>query len=651
MCAPSLHAAKEALLIANADYAHFGKLPNPLPDARQLSASLQRIGFTVNLVENANREQMLDALGAFEERLKASRGIAFFHYGGHGVQVNGRNYLIPADADIPDENRVSTRAVDVDEVMGSLDASGSRVNVVILDACRDNPLPATSTRSATRGLSIIAQKPRNSIIIYAAEAGSKAFDGLFTPALAKALTFPERPISELMTEVRREVYEKSGGSQTPGEYSQLFEQIFLGLAPLDNRQSPENSPSTVSESSSASVTSQGSTRSIPVSGSAALAETVSFELKLAGKSVGFSKAPAGALVKVKELDGEKVLVQHGGSEPVWLEKSQLIRLETSPVEKLEDSTVKVATSPPQEVEASESPTAKGSERFKSNILQGAQKEGIVELGPGKHQLNGEYSVGKGQKLVIAAGAEIIAGRDGGISVSGGTLAVEGTSEAPVNFKGASGSPGYWSGLKFNAASSIDISNARIFDADIGITLSSCNKSYITKSLIAFCNIGVLLQNRTKVTFEDCLITSNRGSGIRDNLSEPVLIKTTVSNNKEWGYYCEYYGSPRFDSCVISGNKIGGIKGAIYDAFSEAHNSVIDRNGRLDVEHNGTKDWEYTACWWGESNTKRLLSDGENANLRSIQDQLDNPKVARVRLDNFLEEKPLNVGSSIPTPKR
>jgi hypothetical protein len=202
-------------------------LPNPISDARQLGDVLRQIGFNVQVVENASREGMLDALGSFEERLKASRGIAFFHYGGHGVQVDGRNFLIPADADIPDEKRVATRAVDVDEIMGALDASGSSVNVVVLDACRDNPLPATSTRSATRGLSVVAAKPKNSIIIYAAEAGNKAQDGLFTPTLAKALAVPGRPISEVMTDVRREVYERSGGSQTPGEYNQLFEQVIL----------------------------------------------------------------------------------------------------------------------------------------------------------------------------------------------------------------------------------------------------------------------------------------------------------------------------------------------------------------------------------------------------------------------------------------
>ena len=218
--------AKEALLIANSEYTNFGKLPNPIPDARKLAASLRQIGFQVIIVENADREKMLDAIGDFEKRLKASRGIAFFHYGGHGVQVDGSNYLIPANADIPDEKRVSTRAVDLGEVMSALDASGSVANIVVLDACRDNPLPA-STRSATRGLSVVQSKPKNSIIIFAAEAGSKAQDGLFTPVLADAITTPGRTISDIVMQVRREVNVKSGGTQTPGEYNQLFNPIVL----------------------------------------------------------------------------------------------------------------------------------------------------------------------------------------------------------------------------------------------------------------------------------------------------------------------------------------------------------------------------------------------------------------------------------------
>lgn len=217
----------EALLIANSDYSNFPKLGSPKTDALLLGDALRKLGFATRLVENASREQMLDEINSFEERLRHTQGIAFFHFGGHGIQVDGKNYLVPSDAAIPDERRVSTRAVELNEVMGALDASGSEVNIVVLDACRDNPLPASATRSATRGLAVVGSKPKNSIVIYAAEAGSKANDGLFTPALARELAIPGRSLSEIMTRVRKEVNDRSGGTQIPGEYNQLFEQVFF----------------------------------------------------------------------------------------------------------------------------------------------------------------------------------------------------------------------------------------------------------------------------------------------------------------------------------------------------------------------------------------------------------------------------------------
>lgn len=115
--------------------------------------------------------------------------------------------------------------------MSALDASGAAANVVVLDACRDNPLPATSTRSAARGLSVVARKPKNSIIIYAAEADNRALDGLFTPVLAQAIAESgNRDISEVMKQVRKEVFSRSDGAQTPGEYNQLFDPLALASA-------------------------------------------------------------------------------------------------------------------------------------------------------------------------------------------------------------------------------------------------------------------------------------------------------------------------------------------------------------------------------------------------------------------------------------
>jgi len=240
----ALHAAppKEALLIANGKYSHFAGLAHPEPDAAKLSAALYQLGFRVRVVRDGNREEMLEAISEFERGLRNTGAIAFFHYGGHGVQVDGKNYLLPADADIPDERRVATRALALDEVMAAMEAAAARASIIVIDACRDNPLPAGSGRNLARGLSVVGIKPKNSIVIYAAEAGSKALDGLFTPILASSLLQKGRTIDQVLKVVRREVHARSQGRQIPGEYNQLFDEIILSdsnptsaaaIAPLD----------------------------------------------------------------------------------------------------------------------------------------------------------------------------------------------------------------------------------------------------------------------------------------------------------------------------------------------------------------------------------------------------------------------------------
>ncbi len=216
-----------ALLIANGKYTNFSSLSGPIAEAEELAATLKSLGFDVKLLENATRAEMLDELDNLKSRVNGKGGVAFFHYGGHGVQVNGSNYLIPIDADIPDERKVVTRAVNIDEIMSSLDTCGSDTNIVILDACRNNPLPAGAGRSATRGLSVVGAKPKNSIIVYSAEAGTVAQDGLFTPTLTKLITQSGKSLNQILMQLRREVSTKSNGSQIPGEYNQLFDDIYL----------------------------------------------------------------------------------------------------------------------------------------------------------------------------------------------------------------------------------------------------------------------------------------------------------------------------------------------------------------------------------------------------------------------------------------
>lgn len=218
------HESRNALLIANGEYTHFSGLSEPVKEAENLRAALEQIGFSVKVVKNASLEAMNDALSDFEATLKKSGGTGFFHYGGHAVQVAGKNYLIPSTADIPDERRVSTRALNVDEVMNSMVAD---TNIVVLDSCRNNPLPAGSGRSASRGLVISSVRPKNSIIVYSAEAGCTARDGVFTPALTKEITRKGVSLQAVLINVRKEVQRLTDGAQTPGEYSQMTDIVYL----------------------------------------------------------------------------------------------------------------------------------------------------------------------------------------------------------------------------------------------------------------------------------------------------------------------------------------------------------------------------------------------------------------------------------------
>ena len=197
--------SRNALLIANGNYTNFSGLANPVPEAEALAKSLKQLGFDVTVQSNLSREQMADCLYDFQRKVEKSGGIAFFHYGGHAVQVKGINYLIPADADIPDERRIDTRALNLDEVMASM---RGETNIVVLDACRNNPLPAGEGRSASRGLVPIDRKPRNSVIVYSAQAGSTAQDGVFTPILTKKI-LEQKSFTQIIRDVRVAVKQKT----------------------------------------------------------------------------------------------------------------------------------------------------------------------------------------------------------------------------------------------------------------------------------------------------------------------------------------------------------------------------------------------------------------------------------------------------------
>ena len=229
--------AKNALLIANGDYSEIKSLSQPVPEGEELKTALESIGFSVMFVKNANRNEMFDSLLEFRNKTKKAGGIAFFHYGGHAVQIDGKNYLIPVNSKIDDEEQIRYRCVELDEVMDSMIGES---NVVVLDSCRNDPFPNGRHRGGdSRGLAAVSRKPKNSIIVYSAEAGETALDGVYTPALIKRITEKGASLTRVLMKVRNDVFLQTQEKQLPGEYGQLLAPIYLAGKP-ESENSSEN---------------------------------------------------------------------------------------------------------------------------------------------------------------------------------------------------------------------------------------------------------------------------------------------------------------------------------------------------------------------------------------------------------------------------
>jgi hypothetical protein len=217
--------ARVALVIGNGEYASMGGLANALNDAGDIAASLTKQGFRVSLLANASRKQMNQGINDFHDLLAqdpASEG--FFWYAGHGVQSKGENYLIPVGADIAREADLEDEAVSVHKLVTLLDDARNRLNVIVLDACRNNPLPSMG-RSGARGLSVVSIAPPESLILYSTGAGQVAADGAgrnspFAQAFLKYMG-QSGDIMGTVKSITAETKRLTGGKQVPYLYSSL----------------------------------------------------------------------------------------------------------------------------------------------------------------------------------------------------------------------------------------------------------------------------------------------------------------------------------------------------------------------------------------------------------------------------------------------
>jgi formylglycine-generating enzyme required for sulfatase activity len=218
-----------ALVIGNSAYVAAPQLANPGADARLIAEALRHAGFTnVDLQIDLSKPRFERALQEFQKRADSAE-VALVYYAGHGLEVDGRNWLVPVDAMLEDERDLPFQAIDLDVVLGTV-THAKDLSIVVLDACRDNPFTRSIRRtSGTRGLAsrgLAAIEVTGTLVLYAQRAGQTALDGVgsdspFAIALAKRLPEPGVDVRILVSKVRDDVLAMTGGKQEPFSYGSL----------------------------------------------------------------------------------------------------------------------------------------------------------------------------------------------------------------------------------------------------------------------------------------------------------------------------------------------------------------------------------------------------------------------------------------------
>lgn len=238
LCLPASLWAQEnrlALVIGNSDYAE-SPLDNPVNDARDMAETLENLGFTVILRIDADRREMSKAIRDFGRQLKKERGVGLFYFAGHGMQIDNRNFLIPVDSALEEEDEVPFESVDVGSILAKMESAGNALNLLILDACRNNPFPS-SFRSSSRGLARV-EAPVGSLVVYSTAPGNVAADGdgrngVFTGALLQQLRTQGQSLTQTIRRTRAAVVQATGGKQVPWESSSLLQDYYLSGQPGD----------------------------------------------------------------------------------------------------------------------------------------------------------------------------------------------------------------------------------------------------------------------------------------------------------------------------------------------------------------------------------------------------------------------------------
>lgn len=217
-----------ALVIANGSYPQF-PLSNPINDATDIASSLEKVGFTVIFERNLTNNSFRNVLRTFGEQLK-QYDVGLFYYAGHGVQVNGINYLLPVDAEIKYEDEIQSQAIEADLVLRKMASAKVDVNILVLDACRNNPF-SRGFRGVTPGLAVM-NAPKGTIIAYSTAPGHTAEDGRgrnspYAEQLLKSIEIPGITIEKLFKYVRVGLSLETKGHQISWESSSLMGDFYF----------------------------------------------------------------------------------------------------------------------------------------------------------------------------------------------------------------------------------------------------------------------------------------------------------------------------------------------------------------------------------------------------------------------------------------
>jgi uncharacterized caspase-like protein len=228
---------KFALVVGNGAYTE-GPLANPTQDAVLMGQTLKSLGFTLiggKAHTNLKKEELSLHIIELGDQLRRTRGVGFFYFAGHGMQIEGQNYLIPVGAKLDREEYIRIYGVSMEEVMNQMESAQNRLNLIVLDACRNNPF-TSAYRSATRGLKL-QSAPGGTMVLYSTRPGKVSLDGdsrnsPFTLALTQQMRKPGLNLEEVMRATINEVERETKGQQTPWQEGFVRESFSFNPAPV-----------------------------------------------------------------------------------------------------------------------------------------------------------------------------------------------------------------------------------------------------------------------------------------------------------------------------------------------------------------------------------------------------------------------------------